>query len=238
MSSAWRCFSCTSSPSRHSTASSRCAAPRFGRRLVPGDTPPRDVEFVDRVERAHCVTREHVGRVRARARSLRRRARPRLRLRVEGEQRAQRGVAVGGGHERDSRAHDPACERRVGVAGQRGDDRVDTFGQRIVAAEAVGLGAVVQRGGHLTGVLEPAGGDDHAVDARGVDELAGGADADLAQPHDQDGAQRKSGPWSSRQPPLVGGTGPLLRTFTTTDTATAIEATSTPRWKAFMRRRV
>jgi hypothetical protein len=30
----------------------------------------------------------------------------------------------------------------------------------------------------------------------------------------------------------------LLRTFTTTDTATAIEATRTPRWKAFMRGRV
>ena len=53
-----------------------------------------------------------------------------------------------------------------------------------------------------------------------VGELAGGARADRAGTDEQDGrhrsrgrGQRKSGPSSSRQPPLVGGTPPLPRSF-------------------------
>src|SRR5437667_9066657 len=46
--------------------------------------------------------------------------------------------------------------------------------------------------------------------------------------------QRKSGPSSSRQPPLVGGTPPLPRSFTNPPTRTAITATIRPRRSAFM----
>ena len=95
-------------------------------------------------------------------------------------------------------------------------------------------------------MLESARGDDHPVDAGGVDELTGGADADLAEPGDQDRLHfGPAGLTGSRGPAAraihrrwSGGTGPLLRTFTTTDTAAAMAATSNPRWKAFMRRRV
>ena len=77
-------------------------------------------------------------------------------------------------------------------------------------------------------------GDDHAVDTRRVEQLACRAHADVAEPGDQDGAHRKSGPCSSRQPPVVGGTRPLPRTRTTTLTPTAMAATSNPRWNAFI----
>src|SRR5439155_12687129 len=36
-------------------------APRFARRLRPRGPPPRAVQLVDRVERAHRVTGKHVG---------------------------------------------------------------------------------------------------------------------------------------------------------------------------------
>ena len=61
-----------------------------------------------------------------------------------------------------------------------------------------------------------AAGEDHGADGFGTHELAGssrprGAHAD--DPGDGEGAaQRSSGPWSSRQPPLWGGVPPVPRT--------------------------
>ena len=233
MSSAWRCFSCTSSPSRHSSRLPRAA--RAGLRLadsLPGDSPTRDVQLVDRVERADRVAGEHVGESGREPTAGDDARAVRLGVGVEREQRPEGRVAVGRRRVRDARADGAAGQRGVGLAGQRGDDRVEVGGERIVAPELVGLGAVVQRARDLARVLEPARGDDHPVDAGGVDELAGGRGRRPRRDRrrgrcSRSRAHRKSGPCSSRQPPpLVGGTGPLLRTFTTTDTAAAIAATS------------
>ena len=49
-------------------------------------------------------------------------------------------------------------------------------------------------------------GDEHLVDALGVDELAPGPGADGAGAHNRTRRHRKSGPSSSRQPPVVTGT--------------------------------
>ena len=107
ISSACRCLSCTSAPSRHSSAAFPLRAPGFARGLRSRDSPTCDVQLVDRVERAHGVAGEHVGETgreptpghhtRARARGRRRRAR--------GARRASRR------------------DRRRGVRHPRGDGR-------------------------------------------------------------------------------------------------------------------
>ena len=54
-------------------------------------------------------------------------------------------------------------------------------------------------------------GDEQPLDAGGIDDLAGGTDADRAAADQEDRRQRNSGPSSSRHPPLIGGTPPLPR---------------------------
>ena len=146
MSSAWRCFSCTSSPSRHSRASSRWRAPGFRRRLAAGDAPARDVELVDRVERADRVAGEHVGEPGCEPAAGDDARVVRLRLGVEREQRTgasrrgrpptRTGRPAPTARRASAASASPGNARRRSRRGRRGAGR---------RGPAVGLGAVVQR---------------------------------------------------------------------------------------------
>ena len=116
ISSACRCLSCTSAPSRHSLRGLAVRAPRFARRLRTRDTPAGDVQLVDRVERADRVPGEHVGEA-GREPAARDDARAvRAGVGVEREQRAERRVAVGARRVRDARGDGAARQRGIDVA--------------------------------------------------------------------------------------------------------------------------
>ena len=149
---------------------------------------------------------------------------------VEREQRADRGVVVGDRRERDAAFDGRVRERGVGGAGTADAIASISGGNIGVVRERPSFGAVVQRLGDRARPALGAAGDEDPVDTARVEQLACGAHADLTETDDENGDHRKSGPCSSRQPPLVGGTRPLPRTRTTTLTAAAIAATSRPRW--------
>jgi hypothetical protein len=124
----------------------------------------------------------------------------------------------------------------VGATRKGGGDDVDAFRERSIAWARDRFGPVVEGAGDLARPRRVATGDEHAIDAGRVQQLAGGANAHLAEPDDENGGHRKSGPWSSRHPPDVGGTGPLLRILTNKLTATAAAATRSPRCTGFTAR--
>ena len=194
------------------------------------DAEARHVHLVDGVEHAARVADEDVGEA-GRETTTREHGRVvRAGLLVEREQRADRGVVVGDRRERDAAFDGRLRERGVGGRGHGRRDRVDLRREHRVVGERPRLGTVVQRLGDRARAALGAAGDEHPVDTARVEQLARGAHAGLTETDDEDGDHRKSGPCSSRQPPLVCGTRPLPRTLTTTLTAAAIAATSRPRW--------
>ena len=199
-----------------------------------GDAPPRDMDLIDGVEHPHRVTREHVaqpGCEPATDHDMYARA---PRVVVEREQSADDAQIVGAGRVRDPRIHRCTRERNVVVGRQRRRDRGHA-GREPVVAQLPRRRAVLERRGDIVGAPSRSRRDEHLLHAGRVEQLACSAHADVAEAGDHDRGHRKSGPCSSRHPPLVGGTRPLPRTRTTTLTATAIAATSNPRWKAFIR---
>ena len=81
-------------------------------------------------------------------------------------------------------------------------------------------------------------GEKHSIDALRVDELPCGTRANRADADDENRRHRNSGPSSSRQPPLVGGTPPLPRKRATRPMSAASPKTNSKRRNAFTRRSV
>ena len=127
------------------------------------------------------------------------------------------------GHPRRDRRGD---DRMIDAGRQRGHDDVDVGRDRIARREVDGLRVGTECLGDLGQLGVVAIGEQQPVDAGRVDELARGAGADRADTDDERGrhrtpqrsteprpdTHRNSGPSSSRQPPVVGGTPPLPRT--------------------------
>ena len=172
---------------------------RSPRHVGAGDAQPGDVQLVDRVERSRRVAGQHVGET---GREAAAGDDPRAARRRQSASRASSarsvGVAIGADAYGIPAATAAPRQRGVDVAGQRRRDRVDLArerGRRARARRARRRRAA--RSATSRACSSRARRDDHAVDARGVDELAGGPDADLAQPGDEDGSPRLTG---SRDP--------------------------------------
>ena len=193
---------------------------------LAGRTDTSDVHLVGRVERVGRVPGQHVGETRRERAADNHGHALLLRERVEGEQPGQASGVVahrGDGHARHRRAV-RVRDRRV--AGDGEGHRVHARRERPVRDDGA-----AQRVGELPGPVGVAGRDEEPLETGGVDELAAGAHADGAGPDQQDGRHRKSGPSSSRQPPLVGGTLPLPRRRTTIPASRAQSTTSAKRRK-------
>ena len=121
-----------------------------------------------------------------------------------------RGCGVGARRNRDALLDRGRHDLHVEVVGQRARDRVDV-GKRIAGAELGRLGTIAERLRELGDAAMTVPGEQHAIDAVGLDELARGAESDVAEPDEEHAAHRKSGPSSSRHPPCERGTGLLPR---------------------------
>src|SRR5690242_18870164 len=110
---------------------------------------------------------------------------------------------------------------------------------RITGREVDRLRVGSERVGDLREMRVVAISEQQAVDTIGVDELARCTRADRAGADDKSCCHyRKSGPSSSRQPPLVGGTPPFPRSRARAPIAPASPITNSKRRKAFTARSV
>ena len=201
----------------------------------PGRAGARDVDLVGVVQCVGRVPGQHVaepGHEPAPGHENRSGA---ASVAVEREERAQ--VVVGVGHDRrvDSVPHRPPGPFQRGDGGHRDGDRIGPRGHAAVADRGPGnrLDRAAERGRDVVGPRPVATGHEQPVEARRVEQLAGGADGHLAGAHQEHRGHRSSGPSSSRHPPVVEGTLPLARSRTTMPAVIAIAATSSPRRNAF-----
>ena len=197
---------------------------------------PRDVDLVGAVERVGRVPGQHVaepGHEPAPGHEDR--------VRCGGRRRRARGARPG---RRRCRPRPPrATPFRTA---RRAHSSAGTAGTAMATASVPGGTPPSPTAGHGTAsterpsacrdVVRPrpvATGHEQPVEARRVEQLAGGADGHLAGAHQEHRGHRSSGPSSSRQPPVVEGTLPLARSRTTMPAVIAIAATSSPRRNAF-----
>jgi hypothetical protein len=208
-------------------------APHGGARRRSRDADPGDVDFVDRVEGVRRVADEELTEPGGQPGTGDDGGAAGARRLVELDQGADRVVVVAAGHERGAAVDRVPCHQRLEPSRYRGRDDVDAVRDRRTGLIRDWFRTITQRAGQAFSVVTVSRRDEDAIETGSVDELARRPDADGARPHEEDAGHRKSGPSSSRQPPLVVGTPPFPRSLTTPPTSTAINATSRPRRNAF-----
>jgi len=175
-----------------------------------------DVYLVGVVERVGRVARQDVGEPGSEA-AAHDHGRPGVSgRRVERQERVDPVVVVARGSDRDASTDRFSRYADRGVTGHGERHRTDR-----VRDDAEGNGLGSEDGGELLGPLRSPVGHEELLDTGGFEELPGGADTDRAGTGEQDRRHRKSGPSSSRQPPVVGGLSPLLRRRTTIPASSA-----------------
>ena len=201
----------------------------------PGRTGPGHVDLVDDLDGVRGVSGQHVGQPRRQPAAGGQRHTGLPGGLVEVEEAADGVGVVGASGGGDPRLQSPFEDRPFGRAADGGGDDVDPGGEGTVRRPVHslrpgthGLGGLGGRGGGPVGDQDP-------FDDVGLRQLAGRPPPDGAGAHQEDGRHRKSGSWSWRQPPLVGGAPPRPRRRSSQPTAPANPRATRERRRALMR---
>ncbi len=200
----------------------------------PGRPGPGDVDLLHDLHRVGGVAGEDVGQARGQS-AAGGEGQAGLPGGVVEVEEAAHGVGVvgapGSGNPGLHRSLEDGPFRRA--ADGAGDD-IDPGGQRPVRRPVDGLGPFSHGLGGVFGGPAVAIGDQDAFDPVGLGQLSSGSASDRAGAHQEDGGHRKSGSWSWRQPPLVGGAPPRPRRRSIQPTAPANPRATKVRRRAFM----